>query len=98
MELTFAPRNVLQINNARICFRNFRGEETMYNAKGNRNFALIIPDEEMAEALKNDVNQYGAGWNVKIKAPREEGESPFMYLPIKIKYTDRSKSTNERLC
>lgn len=89
MELTFAPRNILQIDDARICFRNFRGEEGKYNREGDRNFALIIPDEEMAEALQNDTNQYGAGWNVKIKPPREEGDEPFIYLPVKVKFNDR---------
>ncbi len=89
MELTFAPRNILQIDNARICFRNFRGLADKFNKEGDRNFALIIPDEEMAEALQNDTNQYGAGWNVKIKPPREEGDEPFIYLPVKVKFNDR---------
>lgn len=89
MELTFAPRGVLQIDDARIIFRNFRGEGGKYNKEGDRNFALIIPDEEMAEALQNDVNEYGAGWNVKIKPPREEGDEPFIYLPVKVKFNQR---------
>lgn len=89
MKLTFAPRGVLQIDEARITFRNFRGEGGKFNKEGDRNFALIIPDEEMAEALQNDVNQYGAGWNVKIKPPREEGDKPFMYLSVKVKFSSR---------
>ena len=56
MELVFAPRHVLQIDNASICFKNFRGEGGKFNKEGDRNFALIIPDEEMAEALQNDTN------------------------------------------
>lgn len=89
MELVFAPRNILQIDNARICFRNFRGEEGKYNREGDRNFALVIPDSEMAEALQNDTNQYGASWNVKIRPPREEGDEPFIYLPVKVKFNER---------
>lgn len=91
MNLVFAPRNILQIDDARICFRNFRGEESMYNAKGSRSFSLVIPNEEIAEALMNDKNEFGVGWNVKIKAPREDGEAPFIHLPVKVKYTDRSQ-------
>lgn len=91
MELVFAPRNVLEINDARIAFRNFRGEGSLYNNEGDRNFSLVIPNEEIAEALQNDKNEYGAGWNVKIRVPREEGEQPFMHLPVKVKYTERSK-------
>ncbi len=89
MELIFAPRNVLQINDARITFKNFKGAGSKYNKEGDRNFALIIPDEEMAEALQNDVNKFGAGWNVKIKPPREDGDQPFIFLPVKVKFNDR---------
>lgn len=89
MELTFAPRGVLQIDDARIIFRNFRGEGGKFNKEGDRNFALIIPNEEMAEALQNDVNKFGAGWNVKIKPPREDGDEPFIYLPVKVKFNER---------
>lgn len=90
MKLTIAPRDILQIDDARICFRNFRGEENAFNAKGNRNFSVIIPDMDIAEALLDNKNKYGAAWNVKIKAPQEEGGSPFIHMPVKVKYTDRS--------
>lgn len=83
MELTFAPRDILQVNDARIIYRNFRGEGRKYNREGDRNFAMIIPNQELADDL------IAHGWNVKIKAPREEGEDPFMYLPIKVKFNDR---------
>lgn len=89
MELRFGPRGVVQIDNARICFRNFRGEGSMYNAEGSRNFSLIIPNQEIADALTSDTNRFGVGWNVKIKEPREDGEAPFMHLPIKVKFNDR---------
>ena len=89
MNLTFAPRNILQIDDARIIFRNFRGEGGRFNKEGDRNFAVVIPNQEMAESLLNDTNQYGAGWNVKIKAPREEGDDPFIYLPVKVKFNNR---------
>ena len=86
MELTFAPREILQIDNARIIFRNFRGEASKYNNEGNRNFALVIPDEDIAEELTK------RGWNVKIKPPRDEDDDPFMYLPVKVKFNDRGPS------
>lgn len=91
MRLNFGPRNIIQLEDARICWRNFKGEGSMYNAEGDRNFSVIIPNEEIAEALRNDVNQYGAGWNVKIKAPRTPEDQPFMHLPVKVKYTENSQ-------
>ena len=83
MELTFAPRGILQIDDARIMFRNFRGEGDKFNREGDRNFVLIIPTEDIADALCKE------GWNVKIKDPREEGDTPFMYLPVKVKFNER---------
>lgn len=83
MEITYAPKGILQIDNARICFRNFRGEGSKYNREGDRNFALIIPTQEIADELLE------RGWNVKIKEATEEGEDPFMYLSVKIKFNGR---------
>lgn len=90
MEITFAPRGVLQIDDARIIWRNFKGAGSMFNNEGDRNFSLVIPNEELAEELKNDKNKFGAGWNVKTREPREEGEAPLYHLPVKVKYTERS--------
>ena len=86
MELTFAPRGILQIDDARIIYRNFRGEASKYNREGDRNFALVIPNEEIADALTKE------GWNVKVKPPRDEDDQPFMFLPVKIKFNDRGPS------
>ena len=83
MHITFAPRGILQIDDARIIYRNFAGAGSKYNREGDRNFAVIIPEKEMADAL------IAEGWNVKIKPPRDEDEDPFMFLPIKVKFNDR---------
>lgn len=83
MNITFAPRGILQIDDARIIYRNFSGEASKFNREGDRNFAVVIPDQDVADALIRE------GWNVKIKPPREEDQSPFMYLPVKIKFNGR---------
>lgn len=75
--------NILEIEEARIIYRNFSGEGSKYNREGDRNFAVIIPDEESKEILVNE------GWNVKIKPPRDEYEDPFMFLPVKVKFNNR---------
>ena len=89
MELNFGPRGILQIDDARIIFRNFSGRPDKYNREGDRNFALIIPNQDIADALLSDTNEYGVSWKVKIKEPREEGDAPFMYLPVNVKFNDR---------
>lgn len=83
MRITYAPKDILQIDDARIIYRNFAGRGDKYNREGDRNFAVVIPDEDMANELTN------LGWNVKIKPPREDGDTPFMFLPVKVKFSDR---------
>ena len=67
MNISF-ERGILQIEDARIIYRNF---------------AVIIPNKEIADELIAD------GWAVKIKQPRDEDDSPFMYLPVKVKFNNR---------
>lgn len=76
-------RGVLEIEDARIIYRNFAGVGSKFNREGDRNFAVIIPNQEIADELTE------AGWNVKIKPPREEYDEPFMFLPVKIKFNNR---------
>lgn len=83
MNITFAPRDILQIDDTRIVYRNFTGVGSKFNREGDRNFAVVIPDQEVADALLDK------GWNVKIRPPRDEDEDPFMYLPVKVRFNDR---------
>ena len=82
MHLTFAPKNILQIDDARIIFKNFEGRGDKFNREGDRNFSLLIEDPNTADALLRE------GWNVKIKDGRDEDDGPFMRLPVKVKFTD----------
>jgi hypothetical protein len=63
----------------RILFRNFAGEEGRFNAKGNRNFNVVLEPEE-AEAMEKD------GWNVKYLQPREEEDQPLPRLEVTVKF------------
>lgn len=104
MEVTVCPRGLLQINNARIIFRNFSGEEGQFNREGERSFSLVIAGgtfcdgvhkpievdaQEMAEALMAQTNMHGVGWNIKIKPPRTEEEDPFMHMKVKVSTKNR---------
>jgi hypothetical protein len=83
------PNGYLEINDARIIWKNFSGRGDRFNREGDRNFSLVIPTQEDCDALRNDTNKYGDGWNVKIKPPREEGDTPFMHMPVKVKFNGR---------
>lgn len=82
MHVTFAPKGILQIDDARIIFKNFEGRGDKFNREGDRNFSLLIEDPDTADAL------IAEGWNVRIKPGRDEDEGPFMRLPVKVKFTD----------
>jgi hypothetical protein len=86
MKLNFGPMGIIQIDDAKIIFRNFAGRGSKFNREGDRNFAVIIDDEDIKDALLAE------GWNVRIKPAREEGDDPFMYLPVKIKFNQRGPS------
>ena len=95
MDLKFAARGIIQIDDASIIYRNFAGEASKFNRAGDRNFAVVISEQWIADALVQE------GWNVKIKPPREEGDGVFMYLPVKVKFNDRGPKiylkTGERM-
>lgn len=69
----------LAISNARIIFRNFSGKEDRYNKSGNRNFCVILSDEDAKKALKDN-------WNVKYLQPKDEGDDPTAYIPVTVSY------------
>lgn len=70
------------VENARIIFRNFSGEERMYNNKGDRNFTLVLTPEK-AEELRN------LDYNVKTRPPREEGDENQYLLAVAVSYKAR---------
>ena len=83
MNINIGPRGTLEIDNARIIFRNLEGRGGLYNREGDRSFALVVPDEDARDAL---IEQ---GYNVKTKAPRDEDEEPHKNQTIKVKPNGR---------
>lgn len=77
-------RNVEKVilEGVKIIFRNFEGRESEFNRAGDRNFCVILP-EDIANQLSAD------GWNVRVRASRDEQEEPLRYLSVKVKYGGR---------
>lgn len=78
--VTFLNNGKIQIDNAEILFRNFAGRATDYNEEGNRNFVLVIKDEDIANALMD------RGANLAYKEPYREGDTGEWRLKVKVSY------------
>lgn len=77
-----APQAVesnIEIEDARIIFRNFKGEKSKFNPTGFRTFSVLL-DDDLAEVLARD------GWNIKWLDPREEGDKPQAFMDAKAQY------------
>lgn len=72
-------REYLNIENARIIFKNFAGEQTKFNRKGDRNFCVII-EAENVDTLRAD------GWNVREWVNNEDEEDVLYYLPVSVSF------------
>lgn len=72
--------NTLVMENAKIRFRNFSGRPDDFTREGDRSFALVIDDEDLANKLKED------GWNVRVRMPKNDGEDPWYYLKVKVNF------------
>lgn len=70
----------LSIGDARLIFKNFSGRGDEYNREGDKNFCVVLEDDNLVEDLIRD------GWNVKQLKPRDEQDDPLYYLPVKCKY------------
>lgn len=73
----------ISIENARLLFRNFSGRESRYNRAGQMNFCVIIDDEKLVQQLIDE------GWNVRVLAPREDGEAPRHYIQVAVRFDNR---------
>lgn len=70
----------LYLENARIIFRNFRGDAGQYNKNGDITFSVVL-EEEDALRLTDE------GWNIKrTKGNPDEGVEPIYHLPVTARF------------
>lgn len=76
-----AKKNLI-IENVEILpagFRNFSGKPGTYNAEGDRNFCIVIP-EQLVPAMERD------GWNVKELSGVDENDPPKHFIRVKVRF------------
>lgn len=76
----FKHNGDLTIEDAKILYHNFNGDEREFNAKGVRSVNVIIDDSSFAQQLQDE------GWNVKLRAPKADGEVAIYHIPVFIRY------------
>jgi hypothetical protein len=70
------------IENTRLLFRNFKGAKGKYNKEGERSFSVVLEPKQAQDMIE-------MGWKVKWLKPREEGDEPTPFLPVKINFEGR---------
>jgi hypothetical protein len=76
----------IRIDNAKIAFKNFSGEERKFNPAGNRNFAVFLPDD-IARQMEGD------GWNVRWLNARPD-EDPQAMISVKMNFGNYPPNIN----
>lgn len=69
----------LVLEDAKLIFRNFSGNQTQFNPEGKRNFCVLL-DTDLANDLK------AKGWNVRWLEGRAEGEEPQAYMQVSVSF------------
>ena len=72
----------INIENARLMFRNFSGREGKFNKEGVRSFAVLLNNIDLVQELEEE------GWNIKYLRPLEEGDDPTPYLNVSVAFGD----------
>ena len=69
----------LRITDARLIYRNFSGDAKKFNAKGLRNFHVVL-DPESAETIEKD------GWNVRWHDPKNPDDERWASLKVAVRF------------
>lgn len=80
MQVQFTNNGKILMDDVKILWPNFAGARGKYNQEGDRNFKVVVDDQNIADALME------RGCNLKIREPEEPGDLPFMFFEVKVSY------------
>ena len=73
-------KKTINVENARIGWKNFAGKPDKYNAAGGKRTFTVFFDEEFGRQLEED------GWNIGFLDPREEGDPITAKLQVQVSF------------
>lgn len=73
---------LIEINNAKILWKNFTGVSGFYDKEGGRNFCLVLPDDASVNFFEQN------GYSVAIKSSGVEVREFIRYLKVKLKFNN----------
>ena len=55
MKMAYNQTNNIMIENARLIFKNFSGEESKFNRGGNKNFSVLLDQDKAKDLLTGNT-------------------------------------------
>lgn len=80
--MTNSNTRIFKVEDARITYRNFKGEARQYNKEGNRNFNVILTPDQ-ARMFSEE------GFRVRERSAREEGGDPVYLMSVSVSFKFR---------
>jgi hypothetical protein len=80
--MAFTPREVVTFRDVTLVFKNFTGEAKKYNTEGDRNFSILLGEEDALDMIAQ-------GWNPKALRRQEEDTEQNYHLKVKVNFSGK---------
>lgn len=72
-------RDVVEFTGVKIIHRNLSGVQKEYNRAGNRNFSIVLTEDEADMLIER-------GFNVRVRPGQNDPSERFCFLPVTVSY------------